>query len=160
LLLSKNLVGAGAWATAGLGFAVLYAPVSLRLIRDWATDDNYSHGFLIIPFALYFAWDQRARLASALVRPAASGLWVVGAGLALLVVGQLGAELFLARTSMIVVTVGAVAYLRGWQTVRVLAFPLAFLLLMVPIPAIIFNKLAFPLQLLASRVGESMLGLL
>ena len=160
MFLSKNLIAACAWATAGLGFGILYAPVSLRLVRDWATDDNYSHGFLIIPFALYFAWDQRARLAAARVRPAVSGLWVVGAGLTLLLIGQLGAELFLARTSMIVVTVGALAYLRGWQTVRVLGFPFAFLLLMVPIPAIIFNKLAFPLQLLASRVGEWMLGLM
>ena len=72
----------------------------------------------------------------------------------MLVAGMLGAELFLTRASMIVVLASAVLYLLGWKAFRVLLLPLAFLWLMVPIPAIIFNQIAFPLQLLASRVGE------
>jgi len=50
--------------------------------------------------------------------------------------------------------VGAVLFLFGWQRLLVLAFPLAFLLLMIPLPALIFNQIAFPLQLLASQAGE------
>lgn len=48
-----------------------------------------------------------------------------------------------------------IAFLFGWAHVRALAFPLGFLLLMIPLPAIVFNRIAFPLQLLASRFGES-----
>ena len=54
---------------------------------------------------------------------------------------------------------GTVLFLYGWEHLRVVWFPLAFLLLMIPIPAIIFNQIAFPLQLLASRFGETVLRL-
>jgi exosortase len=76
-----------------------------------------------------------------------------------LLAGQLGAELFLTRVSLIGVLAGAVLYLYGWEHLRVVWFPLAFLLLMIPLPAIIFNQVAFPLQLVASRFGEAVLRL-
>jgi exosortase len=66
----------------------------------------------------------------------------------------MGSELFLSRISLIGTLGGMVLFLLGWKHMRILAFPLAFLLLMIPIPAIIFNKIAFPLQLLASQFGE------
>jgi exosortase len=53
--------------------------------------------------------------------------------------------------------VGTLLYVMGWARLKVLAFPVAFLLLMIPIPAIIFNQIAFPLQLLASQAGEQTL---
>jgi exosortase len=133
---------------------VVYWPVITGLVRDWSTDDNYSHGFFIVPLALYFAWERRAVLAAAPVRPSVLGLVVVAASLLLLVAGLLGAELFLSRVSIVGVITGAVLFLFGWPMLRVSAFPLAFMLLMIPLPAIIFNKIAFPLQLVASHVGE------
>ena len=138
-------------------FLVLYAPVFASLVQDWAHDDNYSHGFLIVPLALYFVWERRKRLAAIPTQPTLLGLGVVAAGLAMLLGGLLGAELFLTRLSIIVVGAGAILFLFGWGTCRVLVFPLSFLLLMIPIPALVFNQIAFPLQLLASRVGESVL---
>ncbi len=50
---------------------------------------------------------------------------------------------------------GIVLYVWGREHFRILAFPIAFLLLMIPLPTIIFNQIAFPLQLLASRAGET-----
>jgi exosortase len=85
------------------------------------------------------------------------GLVIVLGSLAMLIAGVLGSELFFTRVSMIGIAVGIVLFVLGWTHFRILAFPLAFLLLMVPIPAIIFNQIAFPLQLLASRFGESTL---
>jgi hypothetical protein len=35
-------------------FAVLYHHVIVKLVHDWYTDENYSHGFLIVPIALFF----------------------------------------------------------------------------------------------------------
>lgn len=140
-------------------FLLLYGPVLLGLAADWWTDDNYSHGFVVLPFAAYFTWERLDRLRRTRVAPSHAGLVVVLAGLAVYLAGTLGAERFLARVSMLVVLVGGLAWVRGWPTVRVLALPLAFLLLMIPIPAIIFNKLAFPLQLIASQVGERILSL-
>lgn len=141
-------------------FGLLYGPIVLRLAEDWANDDNYSHGFLIGPLAAFFVWERRHRLASLALRPSVIGLPVILFGLLMLLTGLLGAELFLPRASLIVVLTGAVLFLSGWQTCRVLALPLAFLILMIPIPALIFNQIAFPLQLLASRVGETVLSAL
>jgi exosortase D (VPLPA-CTERM-specific) len=133
---------------------VLYRDVAVKLVHDWATDGNYSHGFLIVPIALYFVWERRARLAAAAIRPSAWGLPVAAAGILVLAAGLIGAELFLSRVSLLIVLAGIVVFMFGWRHLALLAFPLGFLLLMIPIPAIIFNQIAFPLQLLASRFGE------
>jgi len=133
---------------------VVYWPVIRGLVSAWSTDDNYSHGFFIVPLALYFAWERRRAIAAAPVRPSMVGLIVVAGSLFLLVAGLLGAELFLSRLSILGTIAGAILFLFGWPMLRLLFFPLAFMLLMIPLPAIIFNKIAFPLQLLASHVGE------
>ena len=146
------------WLAVGLltaGLVVVYWQMFVRLIDAWVGDGNYSHGWLIMPIAAYFAWERRDRLAALPVKASWLGLMVFAGGLALLVVGFLGAELFTTRVSLIITLVGMIAFLFGWAHVRALAFPLAFLLLMIPLPAIIFNRIAFPLQLLASRFGET-----
>lgn len=143
-----------------LSFAWVYRHVAAGLVRDWWVDDNYSHGFLIVPIAAYFAWESRDRLRAALIRPSMLGLVGLIGSLGLLVAGILGAELFLSRISMIGTLGAVVVFVAGWHVFRVLAFPLAVLLLMIPLPAIIFNQIAFPLQLLASRFGESALSAL
>jgi exosortase len=138
-----------------VALAIVYWSVITGLISAWSTDDNYSHGFFIVPLAVYFAWERRRAIASAPEQPSIAGLLVVAGSLLLLVAGVLGAELFLARISILGTIAGVILFLFGWQMLRILAFPLAFMVLMVPLPAMIFNKIAFPLQLLASHVGES-----
>ncbi len=138
-------------------FALLYRNVLVKLVNDWATDGNYSHGFLIVPIALYLAWERRARLAELERRPNLLGLVIALGSVGVLAAGTLGSELFLTRVSILGLIAGTVVFLFGWRHLRVLAFPIAFLLLMVPLPALIFNQIAFPLQLLASRAGESVL---
>lgn len=144
-------------ALLAAGFALLYRGVITKLVHDWATDDNYSHGFLIIPLALYFVWERRARLRTVVPRPTFLGVIVVLGSVGLLIAGTLGAELFLTRVSILGTLTGILLFLGGWPRLRILAFPLLFLLLMIPLPAIIFNRIAFPLQLLASRAGETIL---
>jgi len=144
-------------AAAGLVLGTLllvYWSVLTGLVSAWNTDDNYSHGFFIVPLAAYFAWERRGALATASLRPSLFGLIVVAGSLFLLAAGLLGSELFLSRVSIVSAIAGGVLFLFGWPTLRVLLFPIAFLLLMIPLPALIFNKIAFPLQLLASQVGE------
>jgi exosortase len=135
-------------------FVLVYWSVIRGLIDAWSTDDNYSHGFFIVPLALYFAWERRTAIATARVEPSMTGVLVVAGSLFLLIAGLLGAELFLSRVSIVLTIAGAILFLFGWPMLRVLAFPIAFMLLMIPLPALIFNKIAFPLQLLASNVGE------
>jgi exosortase len=139
------------------GFFALYSMVLASLVRDWMNDGNYSHGFLIVPLAGYFVWERRAKLAELPTRPTWAGLPVIAASIGVLVLGLLGAELFLSRISILGVLAGAIVFVLGWAHLRALLFPLLFLLLMIPIPAIIFNQIAVPLQLVASRFGEATL---
>ncbi len=150
--MKRNTIAAAALVTIGL--LILYADVLAKLFSAWRTDDNYSHGFFIVPIAVYLAWERRGQLAAAAIRPSGLGLLVVLASLVVLAAGVLGAELFLTRVSLLGVLGGIVLFMFGWQHLRILIFPLCFLLLMIPLPAIIFNQIAFPLQLLASRAGE------
>ena len=132
----------------------MYWNVIVRLVNDWWIDENYSHGFLIVPIALYFVWERRDRLALARLQPSMSGVILILGSLATLLAGVLGSELFLTRVSTLGTIAGAVLFIWGWQHLRILLFPILFLLLMIPIPAIIFNQIAFPLQLIASRFAE------
>jgi exosortase len=141
-------------APAAVAFVWLYAGVLAGLARQWAADENYSHGFLVVPLALFFGWEQRHRLAHAEIRPSILGVAAVVASLLLFLAGTLGADLFLTRISLVGVLAGTILFLCGPAPLRILAFPLAFLLLMVPLPSIVFNQITFPLQLIASRLGE------
>ena len=135
----------------------MYGGVVSSLVKQWASDDNYSHGFFVVPLALFFAWERRHSLRTAPLRPSVAGLLLLAVSLLIFLAGRLGAELFLTRVSLIGVLGGIVLFVWGRDHFRVLLFPLAFLVLMIPLPAIIFNQIAFPLQLLASRAGEAVL---
>ncbi len=137
------------------GVVCVYGGVLSSLVRQWASDDNYSHGFLIIPLALYLAWERRAELQQADRRPHLAGLVIILGSLLVFATGVLAAELFLTRISLVGLVIGTVLYVWGSAHLRLLAFPLALLPLMIPLPALVFNQIAFPLQLLASRVGEA-----
>jgi len=146
----------GALAFAMLGLALLYGSVLAGLVRAWTTDD-YSHGFLVAPLCAYLVWQRRHRLAAVAVRPSLAGLAVVLVSLLVFVVGELGAEMFLARVSFIGVVAGSVMFVLGTARARVLLLPIGLALLAIPLPAIVFNRIAFPLQLMASRVSEAAL---
>lgn len=132
----------------------LYADVLPALVRQWAADPDYSHAFFVVPLAVFFVWERRAALSTLPLRPHVAGLAVLVVSLGLFIAGRYGSELFLTRVSIVGVLAGLILFLAGWAQLRLLAFPIAFLLFMIPLPAIVFNQLAFPLQLLASRLGE------
>jgi exosortase len=139
------------------GIGLVYASTLSSLARQWGSDDNYSHGFFVLPLALYFAWERRDRLAAAPRHANAAGLALIVGSLLIRLAGVLGSDIFLTRVSLIGVIAGAIWFVWGQRHVRILAFPILFLLLMIPLPTIIFNQLAFPLQLFASRVGEGVI---
>ena len=110
-------------------------------------------------FSIFVVWQERSRLERLTPKPSWSGLGIAALGMCTLIVGQMGAELFLARTSLLIVLAGLIVLFCGWNFFRALLFPWAFLFLMVPMPAIVFNQITFPLQLLASRVSATILPL-
>src|SRR6202050_784275 len=135
----------------------LYFPTLTHLVGQWWKDPNFSHGFFVPLFSAFVIWQERSRLTRLSPQPSWWGLLLFGFGLCVLVVGQMGAELFLSRFSMLIVLAGLIVLFLGWSFFRALLFPWAFLLLMIPIPAILFNQITFPLQLLASQVASTVL---
>lgn len=137
---------------AALGF--LYAGVLTKLGYDWWTDENYSHGLLVplvIGFIVFVEFDGLKRAAGKpLFR---SGGAVILLALAMLLAGTLGAELFMQRISLLVMLAGIVLYFFGGRVLRLLAAPFVLLFLSIPIPQIVFNKIAFPLQIWASQLA-------
>ncbi len=141
-------------------FGLLYAHTISKLVRDWSTDPNFSHGFLIPPIAAYMLWQKRKEFAET---PTASNRWgllVILAGMGLHIVGNVGAELFTMRFSILVTLLGITLYLFGKEVTKKALVPILYLLLMIPIPAILWNKIAFPLQLFASRLAADAIQLL
>ncbi len=141
-------------------FGFLYWDVMARLMSQWWNDPNFSHGFFVPAFSAYVLWNEKTTWRGVPARPAWFGLLVVAGASAMLVVGILGAELFLSRSSLVWLLAGSILLFQGWPIFRALWFPWAFLFLMIPIPAIVFNQVAFPLQLLASRAASELLELL
>ena len=145
-----------AWFSALLIAA--YLPVLKQLVEQWSNDENVSHGFFVPLVALYIAWQRRDNILAIERKPAWWGLAIMAWGALQGYIGVLGAELFLQRTSFLITLVGLLLVVGGTGLVRVLAFPLLLLPFMIPIPAIVYNQITFPLQLFASQVAETVLG--
>lgn len=141
-----------AWTT--LLLVACYAPILWRLISQWMQDEDMGHGFFVPAVAAYIAWQRRDEILGLRRQPNYWGAAILVFGALQEYLATLGAELFLARTAFLISTVGAILLLAGTRVLRALAFPLFLLVFMVPIPAVIYNQITFPLQLLASQVAE------
>ena len=153
----RNLAKSPAWLLLIAGVAVIYAKTLVGLATEWWVNPDYSHG-LLIPFAIaYLIYEKRDMFAKLPIRPSWVGLFVIVISQFINLVGFLGAEFFLQRTSFVVLLAGLILFLAGWAHLRESAFALLLLLLAVPLPAIVFNIVALPLQLIASSWAESFL---
>jgi exosortase len=137
----------------------LYDRIGIKLVRDWYGLPDFSHGFLIPFFAAFLIWDKREELRRVPVTPSWAGVWLVALGLLELLVGVFGADLFLQRTSFIVLVAGLVWTLLGKAMLGRVKFVLFVLLLAIPLPAVLFNQITFPLQMQSSWLASAMLRL-
>jgi exosortase len=108
---------------------------------------------LIPPLALFIAWEKRQKTLSLPAEYDSRGLIAIGCACVLFLLGKMGAEFFLMRFSFVVLLLGTVLTFWGWRRARTLALPFLILATMVPLPALVYNAAATPLQLLASRIA-------
>ena len=151
------LITAG-WIAALIVFC--YFPVIVRLVKQWANDDDMGHGFFVPIIAGWIAWQKLSEAESVPAIPDMRALFLLAWAAVQLYIGTLGAELFLARSALVLTIIGAVWLLGGVRYLKVFAFPLFLLFFMLPIPTIIYTRLTFPLQIFASEVAETCLNLL
>jgi len=139
---------------------ILYWSTIGGLVKQWWTDSDYSHGFIVVIFSGYLLWRNRAKLKETEIRPSLAGIPWIAAAMAALILGTFGAELFLARASFVILLGGLVVYFLGWKMLRTVAAPWVVLFLMIPLPVIVFNEIALPLQFLASKLAGNTLDIL
>ncbi len=144
----------------GLLLAACYYPVIGRMVRDWYIDEDMGHGFFVPAVSAWLVWQKREALLRTPYRPNLWGIAVVVFGGFLLILGTYAVEQTVMRGSFLVSLWGAVLTLGGFRLLRDLAFPLFLLVFMIPIPAVIYSQITFPLQLFASQVAEHVLSLL
>jgi exosortase len=155
-------ISSAAWimaAVLGLLLAALYYRVAYKLVVDWLNIPDTSHGLLIPFFVLFLIWDQRDKLFATPLRPSWAGASLIVLGLFVLMLGVFGADLFLARSSFLILVSGLVWTLLGKPMLGQIKFILFVSFLAIPLPTLIMNHITFPLQLKASELASGLLPL-
>jgi len=138
---------------------VLYAAVIKFLVDDWINLPDFSHGFLIPIISLYIVYEKRREWSKVIFEGQWSGLFWICLGVLLLLVGNLATEYFIMRLSLLLVLGGIILFLAGMGPLKILLFPLGYLIFMIPIPSIFLDRVTFPLQLFASKISADALHL-
>ncbi len=156
LLLRKNSRTTDLAACALL--IAVYASLLAGLARQWSTDPDMSHGFFVLPVVGIVVWRRRAELAAEIKQgePATNwwGFAIAVWGAVQMLLGTLGAQVFVARTAFLVSLTGGVLFLGGRRALKILAFPLLLLLFLFPVPAMVYARVTLPLQIFASASAE------
>ena len=142
--------------------AWLYGSILKHLFLEWVGphhNPNFAHGIFVPIFALFVLWQGRKHVAAIAPAPSWAGLPLVVLSMVVLVVGVLGADIFLPRVSLLILLAGLVILFQGWAFFRAVLFPWTFLILMIPIPALLINRVTFPLQLVAAKCAAALLEL-
>ena len=142
--------------TAGFALLLLaiFLPVITKLFAQFLDDENYRHGMLVPVISAIVLYQRRDALRAARSNDGAVIGWLVclAAG-ALLIAGTAAGELMSSRLALPTMIIGLAFIFGGRSFVRAAAFPLFFLYMMVPLPYIIYYKIAFPLQLAAAKIS-------
>jgi exosortase len=142
---------------AALTFAVFRFPLDAMMYR-WKTDGNWSHGWLVPLFSIYFLVVHGRELLAAERRPNYLGM--------LIVIGAIAMYWYFSRVrrfgypqqfALIPYLMGLVLLVGGWRVLRVAWFPIAYLLFAVPLPVSTYVDLTLPLRRIASQVAGALL---
>jgi exosortase len=142
-------------AAAAAAFLILFGNPLYLLARDWWTQPDAGHGLLLAPLAVWLAW--RSGLRASRKPQRVVGALVLAASVLLRYMAGLAAELFTMRLSILGAIAGIVIFAYGWRQLRQWWLPAILLALSIPLPAVVTNALALPLQFKASRMGAAML---
>jgi len=149
--------GAVALGLVALAILALYLDDWVRLIPRWWSDPNYTHGFFVPLFSLYFVWEKWDKLKSTMPKPSLLGLPLLLLGIAIKLWTLAYHSPFVSCASMIFVISGAVLLTAGIRVFREAAVPILFLFLMMPLPTPIYNRIALPLRRFAAMMGTAVL---
>jgi len=139
---------------------LLFAPVIVNLINMWSTRDDYSHGFFVIPIAFYMVWQKRVKVLRLPAKPLGIGLPVLVFGALAYLASFVSKFHTLTHLSMVVLLLGLLLFLAGWQPTKELLLPVLFLLFMFPIPSAYYVLATNPLKLLITKISVQIIHLM
>lgn len=134
-------------------FVFLFHGVMFSLWRSWGNSEDYSHGFFIVPIALYIVWQKRRWLAGLQMHPSTAGGWYLAVLLTGSILARYAEIATLSSIFMVLTLASLVLFLAGWEYLKELLFPLILLFFMIPIPEQVYSALTIPLQLLVSHIS-------
>lgn len=140
-----------------LVWAAVFSPVVPAMVGTWLNHSDNSHALLVPLIAMYFVWIKREELGRIEISGSAVGGLFLAGTLVVYLVSFVGGIAVFARLMIVFSLFGLLWSCMGWQVVRVLAFPLGFLVFMVPVPDSVLGMVSFPLQLLATKIAAGVI---
>lgn len=148
-----------AYTGLAVAFLITFFPVMKNLFQGWLASDDNSHGFLIIPLSLYIVWTRRHAIKKANIIPGRGGIFFVTLATMLYLFGHLARISTISSLSFVLTIWAAVWSLFGKEIFRILCFPMAFLLLMIPVPSQFYSMATIPLQLIVSKYSAMIISI-
>jgi len=141
-------------------FVLIYFSTFKELIQVWNSNEDYSHGFFILPISLYLIWRKRGEILSQPPVPARWGYVLMLLWAFTYTLGIVGHISTIANVSMILFAIGAVAVLINGRAARIILFPAFFMIFMFPIPSEIYTRVTNPLMLISTHISFHILSIL
>jgi exosortase len=129
----------------------------LKLVDDWNSLPSYSHGFLVPFVAILLVYLDKNKLSRIQDQPSSWGIFFISIGVVCLLIGTWSGLDFIRQISILFLISGIISGYWGLKTLKALRFPILYLIFMIPLPFIVFNSIAFPLQILAAEGATNIL---
>ncbi len=141
-------------------FFLIYFSTFKELIQVWNSNEDYSHGFFILPISLYLIWRKKGEILSQPSVPARWGYVLMLLWAFTYTIGIVGHISTFAHASMILFAIGAFAVLINGRAARIILFPAFFMIFMFPIPSEIYTRVTNPLMLISTNISFHILSIL
>jgi exosortase len=141
-------------------WAAAFYPVYPSLVHTWLNHSNNSHGILVPLISLYFIWQKREKLRQIEISSCNWGVVILASSMGFYLLSYAGSIAVISRSMIVFSLIGLVLFALGKTVFKLLAFPIFFLIFMVPVPDSILNIVAFPLQLFATKISSHIISAL
>lgn len=141
-------------------FLLIFFPLFPELIKEWRDNPYYSHGFFIPLLSGYFIWTKRKDIGAVAYVPAAIGILIVACGSVMFLLSKLAYQFYVQCTAMVIVLFGLVLAHMGWRMIKITAFSIFYLILMIPLPQLAYETITFHMRLFSTGAAFSVLKLI
>lgn len=147
------------WWPILLGMLAMYVPTFYDLLNGLWTTEEQAHGpiiFILASWLIYRQWPRMMEKSEG--QPSSVVGWIVFAmALMLYIIGRSQEIMLFEMSSFIFMLAAILLVKRGGKALKVMWFPLFFLLFMIPLPGTVVSMLTMPMKMAVSYVTENIL---